>query len=365
MKISISAISLTFALLKFIPSFSQNEVLKDSGVVSNLQGTTTISGYVDAYYAFNLNQPPDKNIQYLYNYNRHNEFNVNLAILSAKYNSEKIRGTISLQTGTYAEANYSSEPVLARHIYEAYAGFKTSKATWLDAGVFSSHIGFESAIANNNWTLSRSLSAENTPYYETGLRFSYDPSERWGYCFFLLNGWQNIREVNTGKAIGTQIQYKPDSKILINWSTYFGTGTTDTFNRARIFNDFYATLKLSKRWRLAALFDIGFQKNTNNSDFESWYNAGLLARYELTNHTSLTGRAEYYYDPGKIIINTTTPNGFQTIGTSINFDYMPIKNYMVRLEAKYYKAIDKVFNENKNINGYQSVIFTGDMIISF
>jgi hypothetical protein len=345
--------------------YAQDEILKDSGLVANSQGTTTISGYIDAYYAYNLNEPADKNMPYLYNYNRHNEFNVNLAILSAKYVSEKIHGTLSLQTGTYAEANYSAEPTLSKHIYEAYAGFRTGKNTWLDAGIFSSHIGFESGISNNNWTLSRSLSAENTPYFEAGLRFTYSPNDHWTYYFLLLNGWQNIRDVNRGKAAGTQIQYKPDANTLINWSTYVGNDLPDSIKRARIFNDFYTTMKLSPKWKLAALFDIGFQKNSANTGFASWYNAGLVARYQLTDHTSITGRGEYYYDPQKIIISTTTPNGFQTLGASVNFDYMPIKNYLVRFEAKYYNSQDKVFSETKTISGNQSVIFTGNMIISF
>src|ERR1039458_9449280 len=133
----------------YFNAYAQDEVLKDSGDVSNTQGTTTISGYIDAYYAYNLNNPANKNIPYLYNYNRNNEFNINLAILSAKYSSDKVRGTISLQTGTYPQANYAAEPSLSQYIYEAYAGFKTSKKTWLDAGIFPSHIGFESAISRS------------------------------------------------------------------------------------------------------------------------------------------------------------------------------------------------------------------------
>jgi hypothetical protein len=33
-----------------------------------------------------------------------------------------------------------------------------------------SHIGFESVISADCWTLTRSLLAENSPYYETGMR---------------------------------------------------------------------------------------------------------------------------------------------------------------------------------------------------
>jgi len=345
--------------------YGQDEILKDSGAVSNHEGTTTISGYIDAYYTYDLNSPPGKNIQYAYNYSRNNEFNINLAILSAKYNSDKVRGTVSLQTGTFAAATYAAEPVLARSIAEAYAGYKILNKTWLDAGIFSSHFGFESATSNANWTLTRSLSSENTPYYEAGLRLTYEANDRWIFYAFLLNGWQNIMETTSGKAIGTEIQYKPNAKTLINWSSYVGSGSPDSMGGTRIFNDFYATFKFTKRLKLAALFDFGFQKNANATDFHCWYNPGVVLRYELTDHTSLTGRCEYYNDPYKIIVSTTTPNGFRTLGTSVNFDYKPARNFLLRLEAKYYYSPGNIFSENRIISGNQSVIITSDMIMSF
>jgi hypothetical protein len=331
----------------------------------NQAGTTTFSGYVDAYYAFDFNQPKSKVIPYLYNYNRHNEFNVNLAVLSAKYSSEKVRGVISLQTGTYPEYNYSAEAPIAQHIYEAYAGFRPFKKFWLDAGIFSSHIGFESALANVNWTLSRSMSAENTPYFETGARLTYEASDKWTLYALVLNGWQNIHQLNQGKALGTEVQFKPRKNMLLNWSTYLGDAGNDTsYGHRRIFNDFYITTTLSAKWKLAALFDFGFQKHSDTSSWNNWYNAGLVLRYELTDHTAFAGRVEYYNDPDGIIIPTGTHNGFQTFGASVNYDYKPTKNFMFRLEAKHYFSKDNIYQQDNKTVANETVL-TGSMIASF
>ena len=45
---------------------------------------------------------------------------------------------------------------------------------WIDAGIFFSHIGSESWISRDNPTNTRSLAADFTPYYETGIRCHRD-----------------------------------------------------------------------------------------------------------------------------------------------------------------------------------------------
>ncbi|OQW43057.1 MAG: hypothetical protein A4S08_10190 [Proteobacteria bacterium SG_bin4] len=71
-------------------------------------------------------------------------------------------------------ANYAAEPGILGNLYEGNVGLKLSGSNnlWLDIGVFPSHIGFESAVGKDNWTLTRSLVAENTPYFESGAKIS-------------------------------------------------------------------------------------------------------------------------------------------------------------------------------------------------
>ena len=86
------------------------------------------SGYMEAYYSYDFNEPEDGNrAPFVYSFNRHNEINVNLGFLKAAYNSEIIRGNMAIMTGTYANANLSAEPGVLRNILEANAGAKLSK----------------------------------------------------------------------------------------------------------------------------------------------------------------------------------------------------------------------------------------------
>src|SRR5215510_14432049 len=136
----------------------------------------TFSGFAEAYYSYDFNKPVDNNRPwFLYSHNRHNEFNANLAFVKGSYNAERIRANIAVAVGTYMNANYAAEPGVLKNIYEANVGVKISKTKnlWIDGGIFSSHIGFESAQSSTCWTLTRSMVADNTPYYESGAKLTY------------------------------------------------------------------------------------------------------------------------------------------------------------------------------------------------
>ncbi len=112
-------------------------------------------GYLDVFYAYDFNQPESNSRQpFLYNHNRHNEFNINHGLIGFEVLHDKYRVSLSLHTGTYPIDNYSNEPGLLKNIYEAYIGLSLNRKNnlWLDAGVFTSHIGFENPISIDNWT---------------------------------------------------------------------------------------------------------------------------------------------------------------------------------------------------------------------
>lgn len=152
-----------------------------------------ISGFAEVYYQYDSNNPENNSRPgFIYSHHRNNEVNINLAFIKANYETEKLRANIALATRTYMNANYSEEQGVLKNIYEANIGFKISKNKniWIDAGVFPSHIGFESAIVKDNWTLTRSIAAENSPYFETGAKISYTTDNgKWLMNGLIVNGW--------------------------------------------------------------------------------------------------------------------------------------------------------------------------------
>ena len=84
-----------------------------------------ISGYVDIYYGYDFGNPSNhERPSFIYNHKRTNEVNLNLGYLKAAYQTERVRASLALMAGTYAQYNLASEQGLLKNIYEANAGIK-------------------------------------------------------------------------------------------------------------------------------------------------------------------------------------------------------------------------------------------------
>ncbi len=323
----------------------------------------TYGAFVDAYYAFAFNDPLSKNIDYAYNHSRHNEFNVNLALFTTKYSADRVRGNLGLMAGTYPQFNYAAESQIMQHVYDANVGVRLLKDLWLDAGIFgSSHIGFESAISKDNWTLTRSLCAENTPYYATGAELNYEPSPKLLVSFLVTNGWQNINDNNSNKAIGYQITWKPNDKFGFNASSFYGEGYNlpDSLSLMRYFNHAYLYFHPDDNFSIALMCDVGMQQTKKNGGYDSlWVNPTLLFRVVPNAKWALCARGEYYDDSHRIIF-TSTPGGekFQTVGASLNIDYTGIPNVMLRLEGKYFTSEKAVYTTRSGFSTTSTILTT-------
>ena len=350
-----------FVILNVYYSFSQEEIKKPF----------TFSGYLETYYSYDFGNP-DNHLRpgFVYSYNKHNEVNLNLGFAKVNYAKDNIRGNFALMAGTYAEYNLAAEQDLMKNIFEANVGVKISSKynLWVDAGIMPSHIGFESAIGKDCMNLTRSILADNSPYYEAGVKIGYtSSSEKWYLAAMYLNGWQRIQKVdgNQTPAFGTQVTYKPSGKITLNWSTYFGNEQPDIDRKWRYFNNFYGQFKVSEKTNLIAGFDIGAQQaEKGSSDYNMWYSPVVIAQYKPTAKIQLAARGEYYQDKQGVIIATGTENGFKTYGFSANFDYLVTDNAMFRIEARSLKSEDKIFYNYEKPVDYNTFV-TASMTFSF
>ncbi|MBG8556114.1 porin [Hymenobacter guriensis] len=336
----------------------------------------TFYGFADAYYGYDFNNDNTQDRPgFLYSHDRQNEFTLNNAILGMRYQDDNVRGAIGLHSGSYVTANYAAEDQVFKHIYEAYAGFRPFQKAWLDVGIFGSHIGFESAISKDNWTLTRSLMAENSPYYQAGARLTYEVGLTLTLTGLVLDGWQNLRDNNQAKALGTQIQWKPTEKLLINSSTFYGQEQPqDTTARRRYFHNFYASYTATDRLSLALVFDVGKQQahrpaGTSGEKYDTWHTGAAYVRYKLADKWTTALRGEYYKAERGVIIGSYSPavgnpNAFIR-GGSLGLDYAPTGNVLVRLEGRVLTAADKVFVETGGNTRSTYTNLTSSIAISF
>lgn len=196
----------------------------------------TFGGFVDGYYAFEFNRPATINRAYTTQPARHHEFNINLAFVEARLDAPTSRGRLALQTGTSVQSNYSGEPRngnisgpdLARLIQEAVVGVKIADNVWIDGGIFLSHIGMEGFISRDNPMYTRSLVADFSPYYESGVKLAWQAAPTVTALFTVVNGWQNISETNGAKSGGVRIDYAPLSSSTFSYFSYIGDEAADT-----------------------------------------------------------------------------------------------------------------------------------------
>lgn len=336
-----------------------------------LKSPLTFSGYLETYYQYDFGNPSNHyRPSFVYSHNRHNEVNLNLGFVKANYQTEIVRANLALAVGTYMNANYAAEPGVLKNLYEANAGLKISKKKniWVDAGLMSSHLGFESAVGKDNWTLTRSIFAENSPYFETGAKIGYTTDNgKWLVSGLVLNGWQRIQRVdgNNTPAFGYQITYKPNAKLTLNSSTFIGNDKPDSVKLMRYFHNFYAQYQATQKLGFTVGFDIGAEQKTKGSnEFNTWYSPVLIARYATNSKSFLAVRLEYYSDKNGVIIDTGSPNGFQTFGYSLNYDYSITDNVMWRMEAKGYSSKDNIFLQGNSFSKSNFLLATS-LAISF
>lgn len=335
------------------------------------KSSLTFSGYAEVYYSYDFSNPDNhERPSFFYNFNRHNESNLNLGFINANYTEKNVRANFGLMTGTWAQYNLSAEQPLLRNLWQANVGVKLSKNKnlWLDAGVLPSHIGFESAVGKSCDVLTRSIIGDNTPSYEGGIKIGYtSDNNKWFLSALVVNGWQRIARVdgNNTPAFGTQITFTPSGKVSLNYSTFIGNDKPDSVAQMRYYHNFYTLLNPTDKFRITVGFDYCMeQKSKGNSKYNTLFSPVIILRYQCSNKVAIAGRGEYYSDENGVIIATGTPNGFATFGYSLNFDYKISDNALWRIEGRGLNSKDKIFLLDSKVSN-QNYFVTTSLAISF
>ncbi|HRH36374.1 MAG TPA: outer membrane beta-barrel protein, partial [Catalimonadaceae bacterium] len=127
---------------------------------------------------------------------RNNAFGLDMALISTRYVSQSLRGTITLHLGDIPSSAWSATYNL---VQEANLGFKLGKKWWLDGGFFRTHIGLESIQPRENICQSIALVTYFEPYFLSGAKLSFLASDQVTAQVQILNSFngfvgQNVRK---------------------------------------------------------------------------------------------------------------------------------------------------------------------------
>lgn len=331
-------------------------------------GKVNLRGYVDTYYGFDFNQPATSDRPYAVSSPRHNEVNINLAYIDLKYQNSRVRARFIPGVGTYVNSNYAAEAGTLKNIIEANVGIKlfANKDIWVDAGVMGSPFTNETAISKDHLMYTRSFAPEYVPYYLSGVRLTYPLSKKVTGYFYIVNGWQQITDVNNPLSVATQLEWRPTKNLLLNWNTYAGDefSVKEPNNGMRYFSDVYIIYNPSSKWKFTACTYGGVQQRRDTllqkENHATWWQANIIGQYSISNTTSLAARIEYFEDLSSVVIQPITAvNGFNSwsMGTCLNVKVT--NNALFRLEGRHFVSDRNIYvNEQRNASKNGTLLIT-------
>ncbi|HEV2671714.1 MAG TPA: outer membrane beta-barrel protein, partial [Gemmatimonadales bacterium] len=184
------------------------------------------------------------------------------------------------------------------------------------------------------------------PYYEAGVKATWTASSKLTGQFHILNGWQNISETNSDKAMGMRLDYAATPHLALGYTNFLGNEAPDTApSRLRVFNEVFG-LVTSGPLNFWLTLDYGLQRRAPASGNSRWWGGAAIGRLTLSPTTWLSARLERYADPDAVIITTGTANPFRAWGGSLGFDVAPVAGVLWRSEMRGFFAQDPIFPEH-------------------
>lgn len=303
-----------------------------------------VSGFLEVY--FSKDQSIWKNHSrpsFLYSHTATDHVALNTAVFELKSFSKRLNTHLALVEGTYANNVTSAEPTGFGALYVANISLalNNSKSCWLTAGIFPSHIGLETAIGMNNLSLTRSLAAENSPYYESGVKLELISKNKcWNFSLLGLNGWQTMTLLpqDHQMGLGTSVSFQPNSNFSISHNTYFGEVALADTSAQRYFNNLQFQFKRNK-WIVQSQWDFGLQNS------KTWHVGFLGLGRDLNEKLNLNARLEYIEDPNSLVMGSSLNTVY---GGSVGGIYKLTPFAFIRGEYRYLMSMNESLFQYKS-----------------
>jgi hypothetical protein len=312
---------------------------------ASLLGPTTISGFVDGYYSFNFNQPGnladatnpdgvDGNTLRFFDQSA-NQFSLNAVELvvdkaadatpngtgRAGYHIGMIYGQAAetVNGTTFNGTSHTDFNNIA--LKEAYVDYiaPIGSGLTLTFGKFVTPAGAEVIETNGNWNYSRSiLFYYAIPFFHYGVSAKYTFNPKLSVTGYMVNGWNNTTQFNTGKTYGASLAWTPNMKWSVIENYLAGPQNNAQFaGFAGKRNDNWrqledATISFTPNMNWAFMFngDYGYGDRFgagngdtfDNSKPVSWWGVAPYAKYTFGPKAYAAIRYEYFSDPNGFLL---------------------------------------------------------------
>lgn len=194
-------------------------------------------------------------------------------------------------------------------VLQAYLGYiaPIGRGLRIDVGKFATHVGYEIVEGrdgyNDNHTHSF-LFGYAEPITHTGVRFSYPLSEQVSAKLLVVNGWDDVRDNNSGKSVGAQLALTPSPRLSVYANYIGGPEQPDNNSDLRHAFDLVAIAKAGPSLTLSLNGDYGRESRVplaatagGGVRDATWGGVAGYARYAFSERFALVVRGEWFDDP--------------------------------------------------------------------
>jgi hypothetical protein len=279
--------------------------------LAGLLGPTTLSGFVDTYYGFNFNHPPTRQ-NGLRNFDINtNQFGLNMIELVADKSvdtTNRVGYHIAVGFGQAMNMVNSASPTelgFDQYLKEGYLEYMApvGKGLQINFGKFVTPNGAEVIESKDNWNYSRGLLFSYAiPYFHFGASAKYAFNPKFAVTGYLVNGWNNSIDNNSGKTLGLSLAWTPNAKFSLI-ENYMGGPEQNNDNRDwRHLLDTVITYNPTRKLSFIANYDYGRDSPNPAAaapvsfTLAKWSGLAGYVKYAPNDKWAVALRGEYFDD---------------------------------------------------------------------
>ena len=278
--------------------------------LSTILGPTTLSGFVDTYYGYNSNQPASRQTAYRNFDINSGQLSLNMLELVADKAVDKTSplgyhialgfGQAMNQVNQTEIGPGGTEPNFDQYLKEGYMEYlaPVGKGLQINLGKFVTPAGAEVIESKDNWNYSRGiLFAWAIPYFHYGMSAKYAFNDKVSLTGYLVNGWNNSVDNNSGKTAGFSLALNPSKKFSIIENFLFGPEQSNDNSDFRELSDTVVTFTPTAKLSLMANIDYGHDTIPSIPSISAnWGGVALYAKYAPNDKYAFAVRGEYFND---------------------------------------------------------------------
>ena len=343
--------------------------------LAGLLGPTTLSGFVDVYYGYNSNQPIGRTTAFRNFDINSGQFGLNMIELVADKapdaTASRLGYHVALGFGQAMNIVNSTEPGqfptesnFDQYLKEGYLEYLApiGKGLQINVGKFVTPAGAEVIETKDNWNYSRGLLfALAIPYFHFGTSAKYAFNSKFALTGYLVNGWNNSIDNNSGKTTGFSAAWTPNSKFSLIQNYLVGPEQLNDNSKFRHLSDTVVSFSPNSKLSFLANYDYGHDHLTGAPFSVHWSGIAGYIKYAPNDKWAFATRGEYFSDNGGT--QTGTPQKLSEF--TLTLQRMLASKLMTRLEFRRDMSDENVFPDHASgLKDSQNTVTLG-MVYAF